>query len=294
MYNWCDLNLWSEILKRYPNNTLTNKTVAVTGCTGGLGRELCFELAGLGANLIMLDRNPQKSENLAKEIFEKHSIKIIRITTELEDMTSVKSATEGLIDLKPDIFIANAGAYSIPRHICDSGYDNVFQINFVSPYYMARKLAEQIPDIKIVAVGSIAYTYSEIDDCDIDFRTYKSSAKAYGNSKRLLMLALGECFENLAIVHPGITFTNITAHYPKIIFAVIKHPMKIIFMKPKKAVLNILDGVFKITPKGYWIGPRIFGIWGKPKLQPLRAAFTPDSKKAAEIAEKIYETVDLK
>ena len=36
---------------------------------------------------------------------------------------------------------------------------------------------------------------------------------------------------HIAVTHPGITQTNITAHYPKLIFAVIKNPMKLIFMK---------------------------------------------------------------
>ncbi len=276
------------------DNSLIGKTVAVTGCTGGLGIELCYALAKSGADLIMLDRNPQKSKRLAEELSNSFkSIKITRITTELEDIDSVKSVTENLISLKPDIFIANAGAYSIPRHICSSGFDNIFQINFVSPYYMACALFKNNPKIKIVAVGSIAHTYSKINDSDIDFKGFKSSAKAYGNSKRFLMLSLLEKFEcykeNLAIVHPGITFTNITAHYPKVIFAIIKHPMKIIFMKPKKAVLSILEGVFRFTEKGYWIGPRIFGIWGNPKKQKLKACFTDDSKKAYDIAEKIYK-----
>lgn len=274
---------------------LKGKTVAMTGCTGGLGRELCFKLASLGANLIMLDRNAQRSERLAEEILNKFNIKITRITTELEDMYSVKCSTEKLIAVKPDFFIANAGAYSIPRHTASSGYDNVFQINFVSPYYMANRLMEEIPHIKIVAVGSIAHTYSVIDKNDVDFKTRKSSALVYGNSKRFLMLALGEKFKNdncISIVHPGITFTNITAHYPKPIFAIIKYPMKIIFMKPEKAALCILEGVFKTTPKGSWIGPRFFGIWGRPKLQKLKASFSEDSQKAFKIAEKIYSDIN--
>ena len=93
------------------------------------------------------------------------------------------------------------------------------------------------------------------------------------------------------MVHPGITFTNITAHYPKIIFAIIKHPMKLIFMKPKKAVLCIYEGVFTATEFGTWIGPRIFGVWGKPKKQKLKVSYSPDAKKASKTANEIYKTL---
>lgn len=39
---------------------LAGQRVALTGATGGLGRELCFYLAGLGAELILLDRSREK------------------------------------------------------------------------------------------------------------------------------------------------------------------------------------------------------------------------------------------
>ena len=108
------------------NSSIFGKKFAITGCTGGLGRELCFKLAEAGAELIMLDRNPQKSETLEAELKSRFGgVKITRITTELEDINSVKSAVDPLIQLKPHYFISNAGAYSIPRHICNSGYDNV-------------------------------------------------------------------------------------------------------------------------------------------------------------------------
>ena len=72
-----------------------------------------------------------------------------------------------------DVFIHNAGAYSIPRNTSNSGYDNVFTINFVSPYYIIRELLPQISARggKVLAVGSIAHRYSEIDKNDVDFRT---------------------------------------------------------------------------------------------------------------------------
>ena len=271
---------------------LDGKTVAITGCTGGLGRAVCFKLASLGADLVMLNRNPQKSKKLADELTERfEGIKITHITTELEDVDSVKSATEQLIALKPDIFIANAGAYSIPRHTCASGYDNVFQINFVSPYFIARRLTDALPSVKVVIVGSLAHSFCKIDSNDVDFRTRKSAMKVYGNSKRFLMLALSELYENsaeqLAIVHPGITYTNITSHYPKLLSAIIKYPMKLIFMKPEKAANCVLYGVLNTVPSAHWIGPRVFGIWGKPKVQKLKAALTDESKKALDIAENI-------
>ena len=84
----------------------------------------------------------------------------------------------------------------------------------------------------------------------------------------------------MSVVHPGITFTNITAHYPKWLFCIIKHPMKILFMPPRRAALSVLRGVFEPTAYGEWIGPRLFNVWGLPNTKTLRT-FTRDEAKSA-------------
>ena len=276
---------------------LDGKTVAVTGSTGGIGEELCRHLAALGADLLLINRNLARSQKQKEELLgEFPSIRIEILTADLEDFQSVKAVTETLKSFAIDYFIHNAGAYSIPRKTCSTGFDNVFQINFVSPYYIIREL---LPHLQArngcaVAVGSIAHNYSKIDPNDMDFSTYRAASKVYGNAKRYLTYGLLELFAEqsdarLAIVHPGITFTNITAHYPKVIFALIKHPMKIIFMKPKKAALCVLDGLFEPCSSHQWIGPRLFDVWGLPKKKALKTASAKERSQIAERAESIYQ-----
>jgi len=145
-------------------------------------------------------------------------------------------------------------------------------------------------------VGSIAHNYSKTDENDTDFSTRTASSLVYGNAKRYLMFSLYELFKNeidasLSVAHPGITFTNITAHYPKLIFAVIKYPMKVIFMKPRKAALSILRGCFEATPYNFWIGPGIFNVWGYPKMQKLLSCKSDESEKIGQKAEEIYNNI---
>lgn len=280
-------------------NSLKGKTIAITGSTGGLGKELCLVLASLSANLILVDRNTKKQQALAEKILEEYPLTNINfVTADLSDFSSVKAATEEIKQLSPDILILNAGAYSIPRYKTDIGFDNVFQINFVSPYYIVKELLPTLREKsgRVVAVGSIAHNYSKTDTNDIDFSTRSAASKVYGNAKRYLMFSLFELFKNetevsLAVTHPGITFTGITNHYPKLIFAIIKYPMKIIFMKPKKAVLSIVKGVFKGTPHNTWWGPRFFGIWGMPKLSKLKTCSAAESEYIYKTAETIYQKI---
>ena len=274
---------------------LDGKTVAISGSTGGLGMELCDYLASLGAGLVLVDRNREKSEALAEKLKGKYPSLVVKfVTADMADMASVKAAGEELCAIGIDYLILNAGAYSIPRCITDIGYDNVFTINFISPYYLTRRL---LPSVRarggrVVAVGSIAHNYSEIDLSDIDFRRRKKVSLVYGNAKRYLTFALQNLSDgDVIIAHPGISFTGITNHYPKLIFALIKHPMKVIFMKPRRAALSILYGLFADVPSGSWIGPRLFDVWGMPRVKKLCTAGSEEKGNIIKSAEKIYEKI---
>ena len=287
MNNWMKNNIES----------LNGVNVAITGATGGLGIEVCKHLAACGANLILVNRSLSKSEQLKSELLKTFpSIKIDIIIADLSNFESVKNATEQLKQYKIDILILNAGIYCVPRYITEVGYDNVFTTNFISHYYMVKQLLSILKKSdkgKVVVVGSIAHNYTKLNESDIDFALNPKHSKVYGNSKRFLMFALYELFKGedkvkLSVVHPGVTFTNITNHYPKFIYALIKYPMKFLFPSPKRASLNILAGVFKDAGYHCWIGPKIFNVWGKPKLSKLKTCSIHESDKIFKISENIY------
>ncbi|MBO5946481.1 MAG: SDR family NAD(P)-dependent oxidoreductase [Clostridia bacterium] len=279
--------------------SLSGKTVAITGSTGGLGKELCAYLAHLGASLVLVDRSEIRSKAHAEDIVREFpSVSVLRVRADLSDIESVKRATEELRELPIDYFIHNAGAYSIPRSITSSGYDNVYTINFISPYYMIRELMPHLKARggKAVVVGSIAHNYSRVDECDVDFRGRKRASLVYGNAKRYLTYSLLEYYKEealapITVTHPGITFTNITSHYPPLIFFIIKYPMKIIFMKPRIACLSVLKGLFSSTTDKEWIGPSLFDVWGMPKLKPLLTADDAERSFISKTAEKIYSDI---
>ncbi len=278
--------------------SLCGKTVAITGSTGGLGKEICVILASLGASLVLVDRNYTRSSARRDEILSLYpQTDVSLVTADLEDIESVKRACEQLIKMPLDIVILNAGAYSIPRKKCGTGYDNVFQINFVSQYYIARFLSPLLKERggRVVAVGSIAHNYSKTDTNDVDFSTRGKSSLVYGNAKRYLMYSLYSFSVDsgvpVSVVHPGITFTNITAHYPPLIFAVIKHPMKVIFMRPRKACMSVVQGIYASCGDREWIGPRLFDIWGYPKKRRLKNCSEDEYSFIISTAEGIFNEI---
>lgn len=280
-------------------SSLVGRTVAITGSTGGLGIEICHHLASLGANFIFINRNIPRSNKLKNKLEDLYpNIKIEIVSADLSSFENTKQAVEILKEKQIDFLILNAGIYAVPRYTTDTGYNNIFTTNFICHYYMVKELLPNMKKfkVKVIAVGSIAHNYGKLDIEDIDYSTRKKHSKIYGNSKRFLMFALMELLKTetdvtLSIVHPGVTFTNITNHYPKFVYTLIKYPMKILFPSPKKASLHIVCGLFNNTHNNTWIGPKIMSVWGKPKLNKLKTCTEDESSKIFEIAENIYNNL---
>lgn len=288
---------WIE--KNIPD--LNGKIIVVTGATGGLGREICKCLAKNNAHIVLACRNKNLAEKLKQDLIaEFGKIKIDFVPLDLSDMASVQNFIK---DIKKyngiDVLINNAGVYNVPLKTLDSGYNNIFQINYLYTYYLTREL---IPELEkkgnstCITLGSIAHNYSRIDLNDIDFSTRQKPSKIYGNSKRYLMFSMYKLFENkntrLAIVHPGVTLTNMTNHYPKAINWLVKLGIKLVFPSPKVAVCSILNGITEETKQNEWIGPSIFNIWGKPKKGTLHTVKDEEFGDICRITNLLMEEID--
>jgi len=279
---------------------LTGKTSVITGSTGGLGIEICKTLVKLNCNLILLNRNLEKSNKQKHELLSLNpNIKIAIILLDLCNIYEAEIVAKKLKEIKFDYLIHNAGVYNVPIEKTSTGFNNIFTTNFVSSYYLTNALLPYLKknNIKTIMVSSIAHNYSKINENDIDFSTYKKPSKIYGNSKRFLTYALIELFKengytNYAICHPGITLTNMTNHYPKAINWLVKIFIKLFFIGPKKASFNIIKSLFENTEENQWIGPKYFNIWGYPNKKELKTCKDTEKEKIYKIAQNICN--DLK
>ncbi len=274
--------------------SLVGKRVAVTGATGGLGMALCAYLADLEADLLLFARNRDKADSLVNALRkEKPALRIEVCLCDFEKKSDTIKALERLEVYRPDYLVLASGIYAVPRHhVC--GVDNVFTVNCLSPYFLVHRLANQFKETgcHVVVVGSIAYRYKKSDPADFDFSGYRQSYLCYGNSKRTLMASLTRFGEShlpgqITVVHPGISFTGITAHYPKWLFALIKHPMKWIFMEPHKAALCLLAGLFTDCKPWQWIGPIFLDIWGMPKIKRFKGISSDEADALSKTMERV-------
>ena len=280
--------------------SLEGKVVAITGATGGLGCVLCRYFAKLNAKIIMLNRSLEKSlalkNNLLAE-FPSAEVEIIKL--DLGVFQDVLDVCSLLSNKQIDFLFINAGIYNVPLTTGATGYNNIFQVNFVSPYYLVKNLLPTLRkyNAKVIAVGSIAHKYSQLNINDVDFSRAKKASKIYGNSKRFLMFSLYELFQNeqsasLSVAHPGVTLTNMTNHYPKAINWLVKIGVKLLFPSPQKATLSLVAAMYDNCNYFEWIGPSRCNIWGKPKKTKLKIRNATESEQIFGIAEKIYDDLN--
>ena len=146
---------------------------------------------------------------------------------------------------------------------------------------------------KVITVNSIAHKFTRINENNIEFLKHKP-IKIYANSKRFQLFVMQELFKdhpnNLSLVHPGVSFTNITSSYPEFIKKIIKYPMKLIFISPKKASLSVIRGIFADIGTNYWIGPNLCNIWGKPSVKQINSK--DNAQLAFNIANNIYKKIE--
>ena len=90
---------------------LTGKVALVTGGSRGIGRATAELLASEGATLAMLARSKEPLEAAAREIADRHQVKVITETADILDPDSIQKYFDFLSDRieKIDVLVNNAG-----------------------------------------------------------------------------------------------------------------------------------------------------------------------------------------
>ena len=276
---------------------LNGKNLVLTGATGGLGTALCRYALHMGANLILLARSQEKALALQSRL--KREFPESSVTFLLGDLlvpAQVQTLCKQLSGLPIDLLYLNAGDYHMERKPCKTGLDPVFQVNFLSQFYMAQKLLPvlQAQKGKLIVTGSIAHLPVRTDPHDPDFSRRSMPEAVYGNSKRYLMYACRELAKKypdveFAIAHPGITPTGITSHYPKALLRFLSLPMGLTFDPPRKAARGMAIAMIRSVPDLHWIGPGILHVWGKPAISPLTGCPAEERRQIYATAQKLSQ-----
>jgi NAD(P)-dependent dehydrogenase (short-subunit alcohol dehydrogenase family) len=122
------------------------KAYVITGPTSGIGRATSFEIARLGA-VILVGRDREKLAAQQRAI-EQQGGAAISVVCDLSDITSVRSAAANIIGLRLPIvgLLNNAGISSLSPQKSAQGWDLTFATNHLGPFALTEALVPHLPD----------------------------------------------------------------------------------------------------------------------------------------------------
>ena len=242
---------------------LHGRTMLVTGCNSGLGRETARVLALRGARVIGTGRTVDK----AREGLAGLPGDLLPLACELSEPASVRAciAAIGRDGARLDAVICNAGIMALPELKQAHGIELQFFTNHIGHFMLVTALLDQLSDTgRVVMLSSGAHQMAPketIEFDNLDGSKRYSDWRNYGQSKIANLLFAKELARRFSgtkktanAVHPGVIRTNLGRH-----------------MNP---VANLLFGLFgklalKTVPQGaatevyVATNPALAGVSGK-------------------------------
>ena len=204
---------------------MPSRTAVVTGAYGGLGSELCKQIAASGVGLVLVDRNAEKSNRFADQLNGQHA-GIVQATyaVDLANHQDVKRLTNELLGAFPkiDFLFNNAGVLTDTLQSSKHGNEMHFEVNTLAPLQLIDQLR---PALKAAGRALVVNTSAGISlgakelawDQLIKPKVFKKLYGPYVNSKEALNVitaALGRelAFDGIIVraADPGPNKTQLT------------------------------------------------------------------------------------
>lgn len=171
------------------------KTIVITGCNRGLGKQLLLSFAEKGYRIIAFIRkqNEEFSE-FVDELKEKYSTDIRVVYADFREESSLNRALDEIenMNLKIDVLINNAGINNSTRPIFNTEYSDVeecFKVNYFAPFLITKRIASLMIHEGDGSIVNISSTVSINTDM---------AESCYGASKAALNLFTKSVAQELA------------------------------------------------------------------------------------------------
>ncbi|XP_059481035.1 estradiol 17-beta-dehydrogenase 11-like [Neocloeon triangulifer] len=219
--------------------SIKNEVVLVTGAGQGIGKELAYQLHGLGAKLVLWDMDGVKCEQVAKEIKSMGGTAASFCCDVTDRQKVLELAKQVKQEVGPvTILINNAGIMPckpLEKHTENEIRKN-FDVNIISHFWMLEAF---LPDMRAAGRGHIVALSSMAGLCGLPNLVPYCGAKF---AVRGMMEALREEFRQdpkkpdiqLTTIYPFIVGTGLV-HKPRIRF-----PSLLGIVSPKSAASHII------------------------------------------------------
>jgi NAD(P)-dependent dehydrogenase (short-subunit alcohol dehydrogenase family) len=168
---------------------LSNRRCVVTGANSGIGYETALALADLGAEVVLLCRNPERGEQAVERIrTQTGNARVLLEIVDMSNLASVRAAAARLAAAPVDVLVHNAGVLPDERIETPDGLELTLATHVVGPFLLTRLLRaslEKSPEARVVWVSSGGmYTRRlQLEDPNWTRRDY-DGVIAYAETKR--------------------------------------------------------------------------------------------------------------
>ncbi len=139
---------------------LTNKTILITGATGGFGQHFTQQMLAKGAKVILTDYDPDGIDSYAKSVNNQHVLGAIASdlsTPEGADQLYEQAQAFGPVD----VLVNNAGIAVMGRHdeVPRDAWDRLMQVNLMAPMRLCALFSPKMIERRsghIVNISSLA------------------------------------------------------------------------------------------------------------------------------------------
>jgi len=200
-----------------------DKLVVITGATSGIGYCTARKYASHGANLLLINRNEEKSIKVCEEIRQEFGVKCEYKIADFSHISNVKNVGNDLLDSDQiiDVFIHNAGVYSTKKVITEDDLELVFQVDYLASFILTYMLKDKLKaqeKARIILVNSEGHRFAllgiHLDDLKWEDHHY-SGLRSYGVAKTaqlLSMIKFNDFFQDTEVtinaMHPGSVKSN--------------------------------------------------------------------------------------
>jgi 3-hydroxy acid dehydrogenase / malonic semialdehyde reductase len=140
------------------------KIAFITGTTAGFGKAIALRLAKLGYSVIITGRRKERLEELAENIRNHYSVKVLPLCFDVRDKDACRMAVDSLSEewRKIDLLVNNAGlaAGATPFNECDlDDWDKMVDTNVKGLLYISRFITPLMVAVQsghIINLSSIA------------------------------------------------------------------------------------------------------------------------------------------
>ncbi|WP_326770629.1 SDR family NAD(P)-dependent oxidoreductase (plasmid) [Streptomyces sp. NBC_01591] len=262
----------------------------VTGGNAGIGYFTAEQLSATGATVVLGSRNPTKAEAATASIRARvPGARVRAVRLDLADLSSLETAVESLEVERLDAVIHNAGVAldDPPRKETGDGHELMFGTNHLGHFALTQwlmPLLSAAPAARVVTMGSFAAKSERLDLDDLQSRKDYRPKRTYGRSKLAQMYFGVELDRRLraagstvasVVVHPGGALDSLTPSRPPVHVRTTgarlsAAPAALLIQGKHAGAWSAVRAVLDPAGRGgqLW-GPRVFGLRGEPRREPV-------------------------